>query len=123
VDGLAQHAALAALVGPQDFVKEMVSEFDRRRRLLCARLNEIEGFKCGLPKGAFYAFANVKALGVSSEKFAEHLLASGGVVTIPGVAFGKHGEGYLRFSYATAYDKIGEALDRIEVVMKEFRRL
>lgn len=123
VDGIAQYAALAALEGPQDFVKEMVSEFDRRRRLLCARLNDIEGFKCGLPKGAFYIFANIKAFDVASEKFAEHLLSSGRVVTVPGSSFGRYGEGYLRFSYATAYNKIVEALDRIERAVKGFRRL
>jgi len=123
VDSIAQHAALAALEGPQDFVRDMVSEFDRRRRLLCKRLNEIEGFRCDLPKGAFYAFANVKAFGVPSERFAEHLLNKGGVVTVPGSSFGKYGEGYLRFSYATAYNKIVEALDRIERAVKGLRRL
>jgi len=123
VDGLAQYAALAALEGPQDFVGEMVSEFDRRRRLLCDRLNEIEVFKCNLPKGAFYVFANVKAFNATSEKVAEHLLSSGRVVTVPGSSFGKYGEGYLRFSYATAYNKIVEALDLIERAVKGFGRL
>jgi len=120
VDGPAQYAALEALRGPQDSVSEMVSEFDRRRRLLHSRLNEIEGFRCGLPKGAFYIFANIKDFGVSSEKFAEHLLRHGQVVTVPGSAFGERGEGYLRFSYATAYDKIEEALNRIEKVAEAF---
>jgi len=109
------------LEGPQSFVKDMIAEFDRRRKLLYGRLDEIEGFSCKLPKGAFYAFANVKEFGESSESLATFLVNKGKVVTVPGSAFGKHGEGYLRFSYATAYDKIGEALDRIERVVKDFK--
>ena len=121
VSGQAQYAAVAALEGPQSFVKDMIAEFDRRRKLLHGRLNEIEGFSCKLPKGAFYAFANVKEFGESSESLATFLVNKGKVVTVPGSAFGKHGEGYLRFSYATAYDKIGEALDRIERAVKDFK--
>ena len=124
VNGPAQYAALAALQGPQDFVGNMVSEFDRRRRLLYSRLNEIEGFSCVLPKGAFYIFANIQNFGMLSEKFAEYLLSSrvkGRVETVPGSAFGKHGEGYIRFSYATAHEKIEEGLDRIEKTVKGLR--
>ena len=124
VNGPAQYAALAALQGPQDFVGNMVREFDRRRRLLYSRLNEIEGFSCVLPKGAFYIFANIQNFGMLSEKFAEYLLSSrvkGRVETVPGSAFGKHGEGYIRFSYATAYEKIEEGLDRIEKTVKGLR--
>ena len=116
----AQYAAVAALEGPQTFTEDMVREFDRRRRLLHSRLNEIEGFRCVLPKGAFYAFPNVKQFGVSSEKFADYLFDKGKVVTVAGSSFGKHGEGYLRLSYATAYNKIEEALDRIEKAVKAF---
>lgn len=121
VSGPAQYAGVAALEGPQNFVNDMVAEFDRRRKLLYRRLNEIEGFSCKLPKGAFYAFANVKEFEESSESLAAFLLNKGKVVTVSGSAFGKYGEGYLRFSYATAYDKIGEALDRIERVTKDFK--
>jgi aminotransferase len=121
VSGPAQYAAVRALEGPQNFVNDMVAEFDRRRRLLYERLNEIEGFSCRLPRGAFYAFANIKEFGQPSESLAAFLLNKGKVVTVPGSAFGKHGEGYLRFSYATAYDKIGEALDRIKRVVKDFK--
>ncbi len=121
VNGPAQYGALAALNGPQDFVKNMVAEFDRRRRLVFSRLNEIEGFSCNLPKGAFYVFANIKAFGTSSEKFAEHL-AKNGVITVPGSAFGKLGEGYLRLSYATAYNELEDALNRIEKAAKSFKK-
>jgi aspartate/methionine/tyrosine aminotransferase len=121
VNGPAQYAAVRALEGPQNFVKDMVAEFDRRRRLLCKRLEEIEGFGCKLPKGAFYVFANIKEFGVPSEHLTEFLLKEGKVVTVPGSAFGEYGEGYLRFSYATAYDKIVEAMDRIEHAVKKFK--
>lgn len=122
VDGSAQYAALAALEGPQDFVEDMVREFARRRQLLYSRINEIEGFRSTLPKGAFYMFPNVEGSGVSSEKLVEYLFNKGKVVTVPGSAFGKYCEGYLRFSYATAYNKIEEALDRIEKAMKLFKQ-
>jgi len=121
VSGPSQYAAVAALKGPQNFVDDMVAEFDRRRKLLHGRLDEIEGFSCRLPKGAFYAFPNIKEFGGSSESLAAFLVNKGKVVTVPGSALGKHGEGYLRFSYATAYDKIGEALDQIERVVKDFK--
>jgi len=121
VDGPAQYGAVAALAGPQDFVDNMVREFDRRRRLLHSRINEIEGFRALLPRGAFYMFANVKGFGVPSQEFAEHLFSKGKVVTVPGSAFGKYCEGYLRFSYATAYEKVEEALNRIEKVVKVLR--
>jgi aminotransferase len=118
VDSLAQHIALAALNGPQTFVKGMVQEFDRRRRLVHKRLNEIKGFGCTLPKGAFYAFPNTRDFNMSSEKLAEWLVANTGVTTVPGSAFGRCGEGYTRISYAASYDQLDEALDRIERATK-----
>ena len=122
VNGPAQYAAVAALEGSQKFVGDMVREFDRRRRLLHSRLNEIEGFSCPLPEGAFYAFVDIEEFGEPSEKISEHLLNKGKIVTVPGSAFGRYGEGYLRFSYATAYEKIEEALDRIEKIAGEFSK-
>jgi aminotransferase len=119
VDTFAQYAALAALNGPQDFVREMVNEFDRRRRFVFKRLNEIEGFNCPLPKGAFYIFPNIKSFKMSSEDFAQLLLKEAHVAVVPGSAFGSYGEGYIRISYAAAYDQLEEALNRIERAVKK----
>jgi aminotransferase len=121
VNGPAQYAALAALEGPQDSVRNMVSEFDRRRRLIYSGLMGIKGFRCILPKGAFYIFPSIQDFGKSSTEFAEYLLTEGRVVAIPGSSFGKHGEGHVRFSYATSYNHIEEALNRIERVVKKIR--
>lgn len=119
VDNLAQFIALAALKGSQDFVKDMLREFDRRRHLVHKRLNKIDGFECQLPKGAFYVFPNIKAFGMSSEGFAEFIAKEAGVLTVPGSAFGSYGEGYVRISYAAAYEKLEEALDRIDKAVKK----
>jgi len=121
VNSLAQYMAVAALEGSQDFVDDMVCEFDRRRHLVHKRLNEIEGFKCALPKGAFYAFPNITEFGMSSEAFAEFLAKSAGVITVPGSSFGSNGEGFVRISYAAAYEKLEEALDRIEKAVKKIQ--
>ncbi|HVP92919.1 MAG TPA: pyridoxal phosphate-dependent aminotransferase [Acidobacteriota bacterium] len=114
VNSLAQYVALAALNGPQNFVKEMVREFDKRRHLVYEGLNQIEGFDCTMPKGAFYVFPNIKHTGLSSEKMAEFLIQKAQVATVPGSAFGCYGENHLRISYATAYEQLQEALDRIK---------
>jgi aminotransferase len=119
VNSLAQYIALAALKGPQDFVKEMVCEFDRRRHLVYERLGDIEGFSCTLPKGAFYVFPNITHFGMSSEKFAEFLVKQAHVAIVPGSAFGSYGENYLRVSYAAAYEQLQDALDRIEKSIKK----
>jgi aspartate/methionine/tyrosine aminotransferase len=121
VDTLAQYIALAALKGSQDFVKEMVQEFDRRRHLVYKRLNEIEGFNCALPKGAFYVFPKIKDFGMSSEEFVEFLIKNAHIAAVPGSAFGNYGEGYIRISYAAAYEQLDEALNRIEKAAKKLR--
>ena len=120
VNGPAQYAATAALEGSQEFVSQMVSEFDKRRRLIHRRLNEIDGFECTIPKGAFYVFPSIHDLQIKSADLAQFILEEAKVVTTPGSAFGSQGEGYLRMSYATSHDVINEALDRIE---KKTRRL
>ncbi|NWF87354.1 pyridoxal phosphate-dependent aminotransferase [Candidatus Bathyarchaeota archaeon] len=121
-DSLAQYIALAALREPQYFVEEMVREFDRRRRLIYSRLREIEGFRCTLPKGAFYVFPNITDFGMTSEEFAELLIKKAHVAAVPGSAFGSYGEGCMRFSYAAAYEQLEEALDRIETAVKALKK-
>ncbi|MFP3985131.1 MAG: pyridoxal phosphate-dependent aminotransferase [Candidatus Bathyarchaeia archaeon] len=120
VNGPAQYAATAALEGPQEFVVEMVSKFDKRRKLVYKRLDEIGGFHCFLPRGAFYAFPNIKAFKLPSADFSEALLKEAEVIVTPGSSFGKYGEGFVRLSFATSYENIDEALDRIERAVKKF---
>ncbi len=119
VDGPSQYAATAALKGSQKFVSQMVSQFDKRRMLIYKRLNEINGFECTLPKGAFYAFPNVRSFKTSSAFLSEYLLKEAKVLVTPGSSFGFYGEGYLRLSYAAAFEIINEALDRIEKALKK----
>jgi aspartate aminotransferase len=109
-----QRAGLAAITGPQDSVREMVAEFRRRRDAICAGLTEVPGFRCAVPGGAFYAFANVQATGMSSKDLADFLLQEAGVACLNGGAFGAYGEGYLRFSYANSLPNLMEAVDRIK---------
>ena len=110
----AQVAAIEALRGPQDEVKEMVRTYRRRRDLMVSRLNSIPGFRCVVPKGAFYAFPNVKEFGMSSRELMEYLLEKAHVATLNGDAFGLYGEGYLRLSYATSVENIEEGIARIK---------
>jgi aminotransferase len=108
----AQAAALAALTVDDDCVEAMRAEYDRRRRLIVAGLNQI-GMPCFEPRGAFYAFPSVAQSGMSDEEFAERLLQEEHVAVVPGSAFGVGGAGYVRCSYATAYEKIEIALERM----------
>jgi aspartate aminotransferase len=91
----------------------MVAEFRRRRDAIVHGLNQIPGFRCVLPAGAFYAFPNVDETGVPSKELADLLLNDAGVACLNGAAFGEQGEGYLRFSYANSLANIEEALSRI----------
>ena len=109
----AQHAALEALRSGERYVLEMLAEYDRRRRLMTDRFNDI-GLDCFEPRGAFYCFPRIAGTGLSSEEFAERLLREERVAVVPGHAFGPSGEGFVRACYATAYEKIEEAMDRIE---------
>ncbi len=115
-----QRAGLAALTGPQDAVTAMVAEFKRRRDAIVAGLNQIPGFRCVLPAGAFYAFPNVTGTGMGSKELADLLLSEAGVASLNGGAFGEHGEGYLRFSYANSLANIEEALSRIKRVSERW---
>jgi aminotransferase len=108
----AQDAALEALTNGELYVQEMVTEYDRRRRLIVSGLNKL-GLTTFEPKGAFYAFPKISASGMDDEAFAERLLKEEHVAVVPGNAFGAGGEGFVRCSYATAYEKIEEALHRM----------
>jgi aspartate/methionine/tyrosine aminotransferase len=108
-----QRAALTALEGPQDEVKAMIAEFGRRREAIVEGLNAIPGVRCLKPAGAFYVFPNIGALHMKSAEAERLLLEEAGVAALSGTAFGSHGEGYLRFSYANSIENIREALRRI----------
>lgn len=117
---MAQMAAIEALKSGEAAVREMVADYDRRRRVMVKGLNAI-GLSCFEPKGAFYAFPSVKVTGLSSQDFAERLLLEERVVVIPGSAFGDSGEGYVRCCYATALDDIREALRRMRRFVQRHR--
>jgi aspartate aminotransferase len=117
VNAAAQIAGLEALRGPQDAVETMRKAFDERRRAIVEELNEIPGFRCTTPKGAFYAFPNVTGTGQSSKVLADRLLDEAGVACLPGTSFGEHGEGYLRFSFANSLENIEEALRRMRELL------
>jgi len=117
VNSIAQVAAVSALKGPQDFLKVWLTAFDRRRRLMVETLNEIPGVRCLMPRGAFYAFPNVKELvemaGLESDlELANYLLEEGKIAVVPGSAFGA--PGYLRLSYAMSVESIEEGLSRFK---------
>lgn len=109
----AQIAAVEALRHGEKYMKKMVSEYDKRRRLIYDGLTNA-GLKCFEPKGAFYIFPDITSTGLTSEEFAEQLLMKEHVALVPGTAFGQCGEGYIRCSYATSVAKISEAIARIE---------
>ncbi len=108
-----QKAGIAALQGPQTEAEAMVAEFKRRRDLITDGLNAVPGITCRRPRGAFYVFPNVMGLGMKSAACADGLLREAGVASLAGTAFGAHGEGYLRFSYANSQANIREALARV----------
>ncbi len=114
VNAPSQYAALEALAGPQDAVARMVAEFDARRKLVVEGLNKLPGVSCIVPKGAFYAFPNIKETGWKAKPLASALLEDAGVATIGGPDFGVHGEGYIRLSYANSAENILKALDRMK---------
>ncbi len=112
-----QLAGLAALKLPKKYISEMVREYDRRRKLIVRRLNEI-GLRTVNPEGAFYALADISEFSDSSVKFAMDLIKKARVACVPGTEFGPYGEGLARFSYANDYKLIEKAMDRIERVLK-----
>jgi aminotransferase len=114
---MSQAAGLEAVLHGEYYVKEMVDEYDRRRELLVQGLNLL-GLDCFEPQGAFYAFPSVAKTGMNDETFSESLLREEQVAVVPGSAFGPSGKGFVRICYATAYEKIEQALDH----MKRFMR-
>ena len=115
-----QRAGIAALTGPQDAVDRMVGEFRKRRDAMVQALNAVPGFRCTVPAGAFYAFPNVTGTRMSSKDLADFLLNDAGVACLSGTAFGRHGDGYLRFSYANSLDNIMQAIGRIKKVSSKW---
>jgi aspartate aminotransferase len=111
---LTQYAGLEALTGPQEDSYKMVEAFRERRDVIVEGLNEIPGFKCLLPKGAFYAFPNIEGTGKSSKFLEEYLLNEAGVATLSGTSFGKYGEGFLRLSYANSVENLKKAIERMK---------
>ncbi len=116
-----QLAGVAALEGEQACVGRMVAEFRRRRDLIVDGLNALPGVKCALPRGAFYVFPNITGTGRSSAEVAKRILDEAGVAVLSGTAFGPHGEGYLRLSYANSEANLKSALERMEPVLASMK--
>ena len=114
---MAQAASIEALATGEEYVKNMVGEYNRRRQLIVGGLNTL-GLDCFEPRGAFYAFPSVARSGMNDNEFAETLLQEEEVACVPGSAFGSSGQGFVRMCYATAYEKIEEALNRMERFMR-----
>jgi aspartate aminotransferase len=112
-----QFAGLEAVTGPQDMVETMVTEYQRRRNVIVDGLNNIPGFTCQKPQGAFYVFPNITGTGVGSTELANLILEKAGVALLPGNSFGEYGEGYLRLSYANSIENIQKGLERIKSIL------
>lgn len=114
-----QQACVAALEGPMDEVNAMVRAFRERRDVIVNGLNQIPGFACPCPRGAFYVFPNIERTGIPSKVLADALLQRAGVACLDGACFGKYGSGFIRFSYANSLPNIQEALRRIDKCVRE----
>lgn len=119
VTAVCQKAACEAILGPQDSVEKMKAEYENRRNILVEGLNQVRGFSCIKPGGAFYAFPNIKSFGVPSQELAVKILDQVQVLATPGSAFGDCGEGYLRFSYASSEETIREGIQRLKNLFGE----
>jgi aminotransferase len=117
---MTQMATIEALRNGDTDVEKMVHEYNRRRRFMVKRLNEI-GLSCFEPKGAFFAFPSIKGTRMNSEEFAERLLMKEKVAVVPGTAFGQCGEGFVRCCYATSLPDIDEALKRMDRFVSKSR--
>jgi aspartate/methionine/tyrosine aminotransferase len=114
VTAVAQRAALTAIEAPQDCVRQMVATYDKRRRIVYEGLNAVDGIKCLKPESTFYAFPNIKSLGLSSWDLAKYLVKEHKVAVVPGSIFGKGGEGYVRLSFAASIEQLQEGIARIK---------
>lgn len=117
VNASAQFAGLAALTGPQDAVRDMVAEFDKRREIIVRELNALPGVRCADAAGAFYAFPNIEGTGMTAMEAQNRFLDEAGVATVAGTSFGRFGEGYVRFSYANSTENIQRAIERIGAIL------
>jgi len=116
-----QYAVLEALEKASDYPDEMCAEFKKRRDLICERLNSMPNVSCNIPTGAFYVFPKFDIPGYTSEDLAMKML-EGGVLCSPGTAFGKAGEGHLRFAYTICQEDISRGMDRVEAILSNLDR-
>ncbi len=117
-----QAGALTALTSSQDCVAEMVKEFDRRRKLVVEGFNSIDGIRCTRPEGAFYAFPDVSELGITGSEACMQILEKAKIALVPGVAFGESMVNYMRLSYASSYDELKEAMERLSDIAPSLKR-
>ena len=116
-NAFSQMAIIAALEGPQDSVSAMREEFKKRRDIVVEGLQNIPGIACPMPEGAFYAFPSIKGTGLSSMEFESKALEEAGVAVLSGAAFGDHGEGYVRLSYANSVENLEMAIYRLNILI------
>ena len=119
VNAPTQFAGIAALDGPQDEARKMVAAFDERRRIIVPLLNQLPGFRCLDPGGAFYVFPNITGTAMDARELQNKMLETAGVATVAGTSFGIHGEGYIRFSYANSVENIREAVKRLAALLRD----
>jgi len=114
----AQYGAIAALDGPENHLKNMMKEFDIRRKLIVDGLRNLKGVECSMPGGAFFVFPNIKKTGMDGAEFTEKCLNEAGVAMIPGTAFGKYATHNVRFNFATSRENISAAIEKIDKILK-----
>lgn len=117
-----QRAAIQALAGPQESVGEMVEAFRQRRDAIVSGLRRIPGIECCVPGGAFYVFPDIRSVGVPSDTFAHRALEEAGVALLSGTSFGRHGEGFIRLSYANSLENLNNALERLDALVRKVRK-
>jgi len=118
VNAPAQYGAIAALDGPENHLKDMMTEFGVRRKLIFDGLRSLKGVECSLPGGSFFAFPDIEKTGMNGEEFADRCLKEAGVAIIPGTAFGKHATHNVRFNFATSRENISKAIEKIDKILK-----